>query len=136
MTGYWLLKSEPTDYSYQDLEKDGRAVWDGVTNALALKHMRRVKPGDEAFFYHTGREKAIVGIARVETGAYPDPEAGDDRIVVFDISPLRPLANPVTLKRIKESGRFGGWELVRMPRLSVMPVSRETRAQILRLAAQ
>lgn len=122
MPAYWLLKSEPGDYSYDAFERDGRAVWDGVRNHLALKHMRQVKPGDRAFFYHTGKEKAIVGIARVETEAYPDPEADDERYVVFEVSPAERLPTPVSLARIKEEGDFDDWELVRMPRLSVMPV--------------
>jgi len=119
---YWLLKSEPSDYSYDDLEGDGRARWDGVRNAVALKHMRRVKKGDEAFFYHTGSERAIVAIATVESDAYPDPAAEDEKIVVFDVAPGRRLQRPVTLSQIKESGSFDDWELVRIPRLSVMPV--------------
>ncbi len=134
MPRYWLLKSEPNDYSFEDLEKEGRAVWDGVANNLALKHMRHAKPGDEVFFYHTGKEKAIVGIARVETEAYPDPNASEARFVVFDVKPVRRLAKPVTLSRIKESGQFDAWELVRMPRLSVMPVSKEIRSRILAMS--
>ncbi len=122
MAAYWLLKSEPGEYSFDDLEREGRTVWDGVRNAAALKHMRQVKPGDRAFFYHTGKERAIVGIARVETEAYPDPEAENERVVVFEISPLQRLAQPLGLDRIKASGEFEGWELVRVPRLSVMPV--------------
>ncbi len=136
MTASWLLKSEPDDYSFEDLERDGRAVWDGVKNNLALRHMRSMKPGDEAFFYHTGKEKAIVGIARVETTAYPDPNANEVRIVVFDLSPVRRLRKPVTLGNIKESGQFGDWELVRVPRLSVMPVSEAVRSQVLAMSGE
>ncbi len=134
MPGYWLLKSEPGDYSYDDLERDRRAVWDGVKNPVALKHMRRVRPGDLAFFYHTGKQKAIVGIARVETEAYRDPDHDDRRLVVFDISPKQRLQQPVTLSRIKSRKRFGDWELVRVPRLSVMPVPQETWTQILEMS--
>jgi predicted RNA-binding protein with PUA-like domain len=122
MAAYWLLKSEPGDYSFDDLERDGRTVWDGVRNAVALKYMRQVQPGDRAFFYHTGKERAVVGVARVESQAYPDPEAGDDRFVVFEISAEERLSQPVGLDRIKASRQFEGWELVRLPRLSVMPV--------------
>jgi predicted RNA-binding protein with PUA-like domain len=124
VTGYWLLKSEPDDYSFADLERDERAVWDGVRNPVALAHMRRIQPGDLAFFYHTGSERAIVGVARAESGAYPDPRADDERIVVFELSGRKRLRHPVTLKQIKESGEFRDWELVRIPRLSVMPVSK------------
>lgn len=122
MGSYWLLKSEPGDYSYDDLERDGRVVWDGVKNAVALRNMREVQPGDLAFFYHTGKEKAIVGIARIESGAYPDPEVDDDRLVVFDLSPGERLPRPVSLAEIKGDAEFADWELARLPRLSVMPV--------------
>jgi predicted RNA-binding protein with PUA-like domain len=131
---YWLLKSEPGDYSFDDLEREGRAVWDGVKNPSALKHMRQAQPGDRALFYHTGKEKAIVGIARVETEAYPDPEQADERLVVFEVSPQERLPQPVTLSRIKSEARLRGWELVRVPRLSVMPVPGETWRQILEMS--
>ncbi len=134
MASYWLLKSEPGDYSYDDLEKEGRAVWDGVKNPVALKHMRQMKPGDQAFFYHTGSEKAIVGITRVETEAYPDPELENEKLVVFEVNPVKRLAQPVTLSRVKESGQFKDWELVRVPRLSVMPVPQQTWTRILEIA--
>ena len=131
MADTWLLKSEPDDYSYGDLEKDGRTVWDGVANNLALKHIRQMKPGDEAFFYHTGSERAIVGVARVESEPYPDPDADDEKLLVFDVGPVRRFDKSVTLSEIKESGEFDEWELVRIPRLSVMPVPSEARAWIL-----
>jgi predicted RNA-binding protein with PUA-like domain len=134
VASYWLLKSEPGDYSYDDLEKEGRAVWDGVKNPVALKHMRQMKPGDQAFFYHTGSEKAIVGITRVETEAYPDPELENEKLVVFEVNPVKRLAQPVTLSRVKESGQFKDWELVRVPRLSVMPVPQQTWTRILEIA--
>jgi predicted RNA-binding protein with PUA-like domain len=130
----WLLKSEPADYSYDDLEREGRAVWDGVKNPVALKHMRQARAGDKAFFYHTGKQKAIVGIARVETEAYPDPDQADERLVVFEVSPQERLAQPVTLSRIKSEARFQGWELVRMPRLSVMPVPNGAWKRILEMS--
>lgn len=136
MARTWLLKSEPGDYSYADLENDARTVWDGVSNNLALKHIRQVKPGDEAFFYHTGKERAIVGIARVESEPYPDPDADDERIVVFDLSPKRRLPKAVSLDEIKGSGEFADWELVRIPRLSVMPVPEDARAWILARAEE
>ncbi len=136
MPGHWLLKSEPSDYSFDDLARDKKAVWDGVRNPLALKYMRQARPGDEVFFYHTGKERAVVGIARVESEAYPDPDAGDERLVVFDVSAGELLARPVTLAEIKQSGKFGEWELVRMPRLSVMPVPGPLWSQILRMSGQ
>ena len=131
MSAYWLLKSEPADYSYEDLERDGRAVWDGIRNPLALKYIRQALPGDRAFIYHTGKQKTIVGIARVETEAYPDPEQTDERLLVFQVSPQQRLRQPVTLSSIKSEAGFRGWELVRMPRLSVMPVPGKTWKQIL-----
>lgn len=134
MPAYWLLKSEPGDYSFEDLERKKRAVWDGVENPLALKHMRQARPGDRALFYHTGKEKAIVGIARVESAAYRDPEKEDERLVVFELSPLERLPRPVTLSRIKSETRFRDWELVRLPRLSVMPVPAEAWNWILEVS--
>ena len=133
MSAYWLLKTEPTDYSFDDLVEDGHVVWDGVRNPVAQKHMRAVMPGDQAFVYHTGREKAIVGIARVESAAYRDPSSDLD-LVAFDISPLDRLHRPVTLAEIKTSREFDTWELVRLPRLSVMPVSKRTWSSILRMS--
>ncbi len=119
----WLLKTEPTTFSYADLVREKRSVWDGVANPVALKHLRAMQAADEVFIYHTGKEKAVVGIAKVVKGAYPDPKAGDPKLVVVDLVPVRPLEGPVTLAAIKADPRFAGWELVRLPRLSVMPVS-------------
>jgi predicted RNA-binding protein with PUA-like domain len=119
----WLLKTEPEDFSWDDLEKGGTSVWDGVTNNLALKHMRAVAPGDRVFLYHTGKERAIVGIAEVAGAPYPDPKRKDPRIVVFELRPERKLRRPVTLAEIKADGAFSDFLLVRMSRLSVMPVS-------------
>ncbi len=117
----WLFKEEPTHYGFDQLRADGRTVWSGVRNALAQKHLRAVRRGDRIFYYHTGAEKAIVGIARADSDAYPDPE--DDASVVVDVRPVRPLPRPVTLAVIKASGRFVSFPLVRLPRLSVMPVT-------------
>jgi len=122
MTQTWLLKTEPKDYSYDDLEKDGKTVWDGVGNNTALIHMRNVKTGDLAVIYHTGNQRRLVGVARVTSDPYPDPEHDDPKRVVFDIEPDHRLDNPVELSEIKADGRFDDWDLVRNPRLSVMPV--------------
>lgn len=116
----WLLKTEPSTYSYADLERDGRAVWDGVKNPVALKHLRSVEAGDLLLVYHTGTEKAAVGIARATSAAYPDPK--DPKLAVIDLAPERPLAHPVTLARVKAEPAFADFDLVRLPRLSVMPV--------------
>ncbi|MGE5358333.1 MAG: EVE domain-containing protein [Bacteroidales bacterium] len=117
----WLFKEEPTHYSFANLQKDGRTVWAGVKNALAQKHLREVRKGDRIFYYHTGDEKAVVGIAQASSDAYPDPEAPS--LVVVDVVPAKALSRPVTLAEIKASGRFASFALVRLPRLSVMPVT-------------
>jgi len=119
----WLLKTEPSAYSYDDLEREGRAVWDGVTNPVALKNLRAMKAGDEAFVYHTGDEKAVVGRARVARAAYADPKKGDARLVVVDLEPLGRLKVPVTLAEIKAMPAFADSPLVRQGRLSVVPLT-------------
>ena len=125
MPNYWLLKTEPSTYSYADLEREGKAGWDGVSNPVALKHLRSMAAGDECFIYHTGDEKRIVGVARVTKAAYPDPKLADPRLVVVDLAPVGRVGRPVTLAEIKADPWFAGWELVRIGRLSVMPVSAE-----------
>jgi predicted RNA-binding protein with PUA-like domain len=117
----WLFKEEPSHYSFADLERDGSAVWDGITNALALQHLRKVRPGDRAFFYHTGKEKAVVGVMEVAAG--PATADGDEGTAVVTVRPVRRLQHPVPLSRIKSDKSLAGWELVRLPRLSVMPVT-------------
>ena len=120
---YWLFKEEPTHYSFADLERDGQTVWSGVTNNLALQNLRKVAKGDQVLYYHSGNEKAIVGVAEIVKAAYPDPAEKDEKLVVVDIKPVRRLARPVTLAEIKAEKTFAEWELVRISRLSVMPVS-------------
>jgi predicted RNA-binding protein with PUA-like domain len=122
--GLWLLKTEPADYGFGDLERDRRTIWDGVGNNLALKHMREVRKGDRAIVYHTGKERAAVGLARVVSDPYPDPRGDDPKRVVFDLAPDRRLSRPVTLAAIKADPAFAGFDLVRISRLSVMPVPR------------
>ena len=129
----WLFKEEPSHYSFADLERDGRTVWDGVSNHLALKNLRRVKARDRVWFYHTGKEKAIVGEMRVVEGCRgPSAELCQEPRVV--VRPVRRLHRPVTLAEMKKDRRFADWELVRIPRLSVMPVSAEQWARIEELA--
>jgi predicted RNA-binding protein with PUA-like domain len=123
MPNYWLLKTEPSTYSYADLERDGKTVWDGVTNALALKHLRSMARGDMVFIYHTGDEKQIVGIAQVVSHPYPNPDENDPKFVVIDLKPQERLKRAVTLAEIKSRGDFAKFDLVRIGRLSVMPVS-------------
>jgi predicted RNA-binding protein with PUA-like domain len=131
MPNYWLLKTEPSTYGYPDLERDKGGVWDGVANPVALRHLRSMAVGDRCFIYHTGDEKRIVGIAKVTRAAYPDPKAGDPKLVVVDLEPVEKVARPVTLAEIKADSRYADWELVRIARLSVMPVSAERWKAIL-----
>jgi predicted RNA-binding protein with PUA-like domain len=119
----WLFKEEPSSYSFEQFKKDGRTVWAGVKNPLAQKHLRSVKKGDRVFYYHTGNEKAVVGIAKAAGDAYPDPKDKTGKAVVVDLVPERALARPVTLAEIKASKAFATFVLTRLPRLSVMPVS-------------
>ena len=131
---YWLLKTEPDCYSWSDLERDTAARWDGVSNALALKHLRAMSKGDLALVYHTGDERAAVGVAEVTAGPYPDPSAGDDRLVVVDVRPKRKLGQPVTLADIKADPSFAGWDFLRIGRLSVVPVPEPMWNRLLQLA--
>lgn len=119
---YFLLKTEPSEYSFADLVRDGETVWDGVTNNLALKHLRTMKINDECLIYHTGEEKAVVGTAIVTSEPYPDPKVNNPAIVVVNVKPVRQLKKPVPLSRIKAVKELRNFELVRLPRLSVMPV--------------
>lgn len=134
MASYWLFKEEPSHYSFDNLLKDGKTVWDGVENNLALKYLRSVKKEDEAFFYHTGDEKAIVGIMKVVSDPYPDPKKQDKRYVVVDVVPVRKLKRPVILQQVKKDKFFSGFELIRLPRLSVLPVSEKFWKRILEIA--
>jgi len=119
----WLFKEEPAHYSFADLEGDGSAFWDGVENALAQKHLRSVRPGDRVFFYHTGKEKAVVGEMRVVGD--PRPVEEGSAFVGVEVEPVGRLARAVPLSRIKEDALLAGWDLVRLPRLSVVPVTPE-----------
>lgn len=133
---HWLLKTEPSKYAYQDLEREVRTTWDGVSNPVALRHLRAMKKGDQAFIYHTGDEKAIVGIARVVRAAYPDPRHGDAKLVVVDLEPVRRLPRAVTLAQVKADKRFVDFALARVPRLSVMPVTPVQWKLLLSLAGE
>jgi predicted RNA-binding protein with PUA-like domain len=134
MPNTWLLKTEPSMYSYQDLEREGRTTWDGVRNPVALRYLAAMAKGDQVLLYHTGDEKAIVGIVRVRRAAYPDPAASDPRRLVVDLEPVRPLPRPVTLAEIKADKQFSTFALVRIPRLSVMPVTPAEWGALLGLA--
>jgi predicted RNA-binding protein with PUA-like domain len=119
----WLVKEEPDHYNFEALIKDGRTSWTGVKNPLAQKHLRAIKQGDRVFFYHTGSEKSVVGIGRALADAYPDSKDKSGKLYAFDLGPVRRLKKPVTLASIKSSGKFETFALVRMSRLSVMPVT-------------
>jgi predicted RNA-binding protein with PUA-like domain len=119
----WLFKEEPDHYSFQDLERDGRTLWDGVGNNLARQYLRQVGRGDRVWFYHTGREKAIVGEMRVTRDPGQDPGDEDAKAVVVEVEPVRLLDRPVPLAVIKGDAALADWELVRLPRLSVLPVT-------------
>jgi predicted RNA-binding protein with PUA-like domain len=121
----WLFKEEPTHYGYDALVHDKKAVWSGVKNPLAQKHLHSIRKGDRIFYYHTGDEKAIVGVAKALTNAYPDPEDKLAKSAVVDVAPVRRLARPVTLAEIKATPAFKTFPLVRIARLSVMPVTDE-----------
>lgn len=125
MPNRWLFKTEPSAYSFKQLQKDQRTVWDGVKNNLALKHLGSIQKGDSIFIYHTGDEKAVVGMARAAGNAYPDPAHKDGKLLVIDIEAEKPLSRPVSLAEIKADPKLKSFELVRLPRLSVMPVSDE-----------
>ncbi|MEO9362829.1 MAG: EVE domain-containing protein [Nitrososphaera sp.] len=132
MASYWLFKQEPSTYNYSQLEKDGRTAWDGVANNLALKHLRSVKKGDKAIFYHTGDEKQAVGIMEVVSDPYPDPK--DKSLVIVDVRPAGRLKKPVTLEQIKADSAFAQWELVRISRLSVMPVPEKLWERLIKMS--
>jgi predicted RNA-binding protein with PUA-like domain len=125
MANRWLFKTEPSAYSFQQLQKDKRTVWDGVKNNLALKNLSGIKKGDAIIIYHTGDEKAAVGMARAASGAYPDESEKDSKLLVVDIEPVKVLPRPVTLAEIKGEPKLAKFDLVRLPRLSIMPVSDE-----------
>lgn len=132
----WLLKTEPDEYSFERLLQDGRTVWSGVSNALALIHLRNMRKGDKAIVYHTGGAKCAIGLARVASDPYPDPRVNDPRIVVVDVEPLRKLKKPVGLEAVRRDPALRDFPLVKMPRLSVMPVKRSQWRSILRMAGE
>ena len=129
------MKEEPDHYGYDQLERDRKTVWAGVRNPLAQKHLRSVKKGDRVFYYHTGNEKSVVGIARATSDPYPDPADKSGKLVVVDVAPVQALKRPVTLAEIKASPAFTSFPLTRLPRLSVMPVTDAEWKEIERLSA-
>ncbi|HET9177758.1 MAG TPA: EVE domain-containing protein [Terriglobia bacterium] len=134
MAGKWLFKSDPEHYSYQDLARDRQTVWDGVSNNLALKNLRNVRRGDEVMIYHSGSERAIVGLAKVLSDPYADPKSKDARLMVVEIAARGTVPRPVGLDEIKKQPGLRDFDLVRLPRLSVMPLSEKQWEAILALA--
>jgi predicted RNA-binding protein with PUA-like domain len=130
---YWILKTDADSYPFDQLERERRAVWDGVTNALALKHIRSMAPGDAALIYHSNVGKELVGLARIVSAPYPDPKRKDPKLVVVDIEAERPLPNRVPLAAIKADPAFADLGLVRMSRLSVIPVPAEDWKKLLQM---
>lgn len=130
----WLFKEEPTHYSYDDLVRDGKTSWTGVKNPLAQKHLRGVKKGDRIFYYHTGDQKAVVAIAKAANDAYADPKDKSGKLFAVDVAPVKKLARPVTLAEIKARASFKDFPLVRISRLSVMPVSDKEWSEIEKMA--
>ena len=125
MATRWLFKTEPSVYSYQQLVKDKKTMWDGVANNLALKNLKDIKKGEQIFIYHTGDEKAAVGVARALGGAYADPSKNDPKLLVVDIEPLKVLPRPVTRAEVKAHPKLKNFDLVRNSRLSIMKVTDE-----------
>jgi predicted RNA-binding protein with PUA-like domain len=123
MPNHWLFKTEPEDYSYDDLQRDQRVMWSGVRNSITLKNLREVRLGDQIFIYHEGAENAVVGTAEAVTDAYPDPADDDVAVVVVEIKPKRKFAQPVLLAEIRSSDDLDDFDPARLPLLSVMPVS-------------
>lgn len=128
----WLLKEEPDAYPFEELQEDGSTAWTGVRNNWAQKNMRQTAKGDAVLYYHTGRERAVVGIAEIVTDPYPDPD--HDKRVLFDIEPVRALERPVELSAIKAEEIFAESPLVRIGRLSVVPITDEQWDKVLELA--
>jgi predicted RNA-binding protein with PUA-like domain len=131
---YWLLKTEPSVYSFNDLLSDGKTCWDGVTSNAGLKFIRSIQKGDFAFIYHTGNEKCITGISEIVSNPYKDPKSDDESLVVFDIKPLKKLVKEITLTQLKSDKVFSDFALVREGRLTVVPVSKELWNYILKLS--
>ncbi|MGH9316444.1 MAG: EVE domain-containing protein [Thermoanaerobaculia bacterium] len=132
----WLFKEEPTHYSYDDLVREGKTSWSGVRNPLAQKNLRQVKKGDRIFYYHTGSEKAVVAIARAASDAYDDPKDRSGKLAAVDVVPAKKLPRPVTLAEIKANSAFRDFPLVRISRLSVMPVTDKEWAEIEKMAGK
>lgn len=136
MKSFWLVKQEPSSYSWSDFVAEGETSWTGVRNYTARNNLRKMRKGDEVFFYHSGDDKTVVGIARVTRNAYRDPTAQEDEWSTVDLAPVKPLRRPVTLREIKDNPRLKGIALVRQSRLSVMPLLEKDFREIVTMAAR
>ena len=134
MKNFWLVKQEPSSYSWADFVGDGKTTWTGVRNFAARNNLRKMRLADEVLFYHSGEEKAVVGIAKVTRTAYPDPTAKEGDWSTVDLAAVKPLARPVTLREIKANSRLKGIPLVRQARLSVMPLAEPEFREIVNMA--
>jgi predicted RNA-binding protein with PUA-like domain len=133
---YWLLKTEPNDYSFDDLVREKRTVWDGVTNNWAQKFIRDIRDGDEVVIYHSGKEKCLAGTGRVCGNIYSDPTREDEKLMVFDVEPVKKLSGGITLSRLKEDSFFADFLLVKFTRLSVLPVEEKIWSRIMQMEAE
>jgi predicted RNA-binding protein with PUA-like domain len=133
---YWLFKEEPDHYSFADLQRDRKTQWTGVANNLARQHLRKVRRGDRILYYHTGKVKAVVGLMRARGNAREDGKADDPRAVTVEVVPERELHQSVSLEQIKKDPLLAGWDLVRLPRLSVVPVTEEQWRRVLELGEE
>jgi predicted RNA-binding protein with PUA-like domain len=134
MKNFWLVKQEPSSYSWSDFKKDGATSWTGVRNYTARNNLRKMRPGDEVFFYHSGEDKAVVGIAKVMRAAYPDKTAKEGDWSTVDLVPVKALPRPVTLREIKQTPSLKKIALVRLSRLSVMPLAAPEFRTIVRMS--
>ena len=134
MARHWILKTEPSTYGFPDLVRERRTRWEGVSNAVALKHLRSMLEGDDALIYHTGNEKSLIGLARIASAPYPDPARKDERLVVVDVEAGKPLPRPISLAEIKADPAFKDLGLVRLSRLSVVPVEPDKWKRLLAMA--
>ena len=130
----FLVKTEPSTYSFDDLRRDRRTVWDGVSNPVALKHLATIRKGDTVIVYHTGAETQAVGLATAASDAYPDPKLGDPKRMVVDLQAGAPLDQPVTLAQVKADAVLKGIDLARLPRLSVIPFTKEQLERLMKLS--
>ena len=137
MTKYWLAKQEPSGprgYPFEKLQQEKTTVWDGIHNNLALKHMKSMETGDFILYYHTGKQRQAVGIMQVTSKPYPNPKEDNKRFTVVDVKYVKALKHPVTLEQMKKESKFKSWELIRISRLSLMPVPKPIWDRILKMS--